>query len=196
MIELLQQAHDTFAIAPMLLPLLMAGAQLGTGITEGAKARKQERKADELNGQIMKEDPGVRRMADEMRQRRQYAESGQSSMMGYKRRMLEEQSRNANDNAVRAVGDTPGGTQQALLRGRMATQGGLAQAGAQTEALGAQLASMETAPIMDMADRRLSIDTNIADLANLRATQSRQNSNNMITGSLGILSGMEFGDQG
>ena len=82
----ISQIHDTFG-SPLIVPLIMAGAQIAQGIYQGSVARKKEKEAEALQGAIPAEDPGVRSMADEIRQRRINAELGQTSMLGYKRRM-------------------------------------------------------------------------------------------------------------
>ena len=191
----ISQIHDTFG-SPLIVPLIMAGAQIAQGIYQGSVARKKEKEAEALQGAIPAEDPGVRSMADEIRQRRINAELGQTSMLGYKRRMAEEAGRNMGDNLVRAAGSSPGATQQALLRGQNVTQDNLMRAGAETESMVPHYMAMETPLISDIADRKLSTQQNLADRQFFQSAQARQNSNNAITGALGQLSGISFSGGG
>lgn len=190
------QMHDTFGFAPFIVPLIMAGAQVYQGIHQASVARKKEKEAEALQNAIPAEDPGVRSMADEIRQRRINAELGQTSMLGYKRRMAEEAGRNMGDNLVRAAGSSPGATQQALLRGQNVTQDNLMRAGAETESMVPRYMAMETPLIQDIADRKLSTQQNLSDRQFFQSAQARQNSNNAIMGALGQLSGISFSGGG
>jgi hypothetical protein len=191
MIDLGMAAHAVHAFAP-IIPFILAGAQLAEGIAQGGKAKRESAAADAARRNIPAEDPGVRRMADEIRQRRINAELGQTSMLGYKRRMAEEAGRNMGDNLVRAVGTSPGATQQALLRGQGVTQDALMRAGAETESMVPRYMAMETPLIQDIADRKLKTQDYVADKMDFQAAQDRQNSNNAITAATGILSGIDF----
>ncbi len=185
---LLQEIHDTFAVAA--LPLVLMGAQLIKGIADSSTAGRMEGRADALAKDIPQQDPGVRGALDEIRQRRRYAEMGHGAMLGYKRRMAEEAGRNMGNNLVRAAGTSPGATQQALLRGQNVTQQSLMRAGAESEALAPQYMAMETPLVQDMADRKLALQQYARDQANLRATQKRLDANNAILGVFGLASAM------
>lgn len=183
--------HDTFG---WVVPLLMAGVSAYQAIHQNNIQKKEGAKADAAQGAIPMEDPGVRSLADEIRQQRINAQNGQSPMLSYQRRMIDENSRNIGNNAVRAAGSAPGATQQALLRTGQVAQGALAGAGAQAAQQGMQLFGLETPLIQDMADRKLSQQLYSRDSAAFRSAQAGQNSNNAVSSAIGALSGINFDD--
>lgn len=171
----------------------MAAVQLGKAIHDGAKAKSMTAQAQRLNAAIPAVDPGVQAHLNTIRQRRLYAEAGQSRMMQYKRRMAEGAGAQAGANIVRAAGTSPGTAQTGLLRSQNQTQMALMGAGAQTEQLAPQYMAMETPLIMDQADRRLSQQLYARDLNAFQGAAMQQQANNGVAGALGVLSTLSFG---
>lgn len=165
----------------------MAAAMIGKGIADGQKAKKERASADAANKAIPRQDPGVARHLADIKQRRQYAENGQSRLLALKRRMITNAGQQAQTNLLRGSGNAPGSAQQGLLRSQAVTQQGLSQAGAETEQLANQYLQMETPLISDMADRALSLDTYSRDSKAMQAAQTQQNSNNSISSGMGIM---------
>lgn len=186
------QHHDTFG---WIVPLIMAGVSVYQAIHQSSVAKKEQKKADAAQAAIQQEDPGVRSLADEIRQQRINTQNGQSPMLSYQRRMIGENSRNIGNNAVRAAGSAPGATQQALLRTGQVEQASLAGAGAQAAQQGMQLFGLQTPLIQDMADRKLALQSYPRDAATFRSAQAQQNSNNAWSSAIGSLSGIKF-DEG
>lgn len=171
-----------------VLPALMLAAQIGKGIAEGGRARRLENRANAIHGQIPQVDPGVQGQLNDIRLRHAYAENGNSRMLAFKRRMIEDAGAQTGANITRAAGSAPGGVQQGLLRSQKQTQDALMGAGAQSEALAPQYLAMETPLISDIADRTLNLQSYLRDNAAFQGAQARQNSNNAITGAMGMLS--------
>lgn len=167
----------------------MAAAMIGKGIADGQKAKNERAAADAANKAIPRQDPGVARHLADIKQRRQYAENGQSRLLALKRRMITNAGQQAQTNLIRGSGNAPGSAQQGLLRSQAVTQQGLSQAGAETEQLSNQYLQMETPLISDMADRALSLDTYNRDSKAMQAAQTQQNSNNSISSGMGIAAG-------
>lgn len=168
----------------------MAAAMIGKGIADGQKAKKERASADAANRAIPRQDPGIARHLADIKQRRQYAENGQSRLLALKRRMITNAGQQAQTNLLRGSGNAPGSAQQGLLRSQAVTQQGLSQAGAETEQLSNQYLQMETPLISDMADRALSLDTYNRDSKMMQAAQTQQNSNNSISSGVGLIAGM------
>ena len=178
------------------IPIIMAAASLGKGIFDSVKAGKMERKADALAAQIPMEDKGIRGYLDELRTQRQYAMSGATKMMAFKRRMIEDSQKSINSNLLRSAGGSSGGLMQGLLASGNIAQRNLMGAAAQSEQQGLQLLGMEGPVISDMSDRRLSLQTYARDVANARAAARRQDANSNIMGSLGAITSMDMGGFG
>jgi len=170
----------------------MAAATIGKGIAEQSRANKLGREATAAANAIPKEDPGVRAHLNQIEQRERYANNGQLRTLAVKRDMINDAGEQAGRNLVRTAGTSPGSTQQALLRNQAVTQRGLAQAGAESEAIGLSLMNMRTPLIQDIADRTLSLQTYLRDQKAFGAAQAQQNANNLIAGGIGNLSGLEF----
>lgn len=175
-----------------VVPVLMAAATIGKGIAEQSRANKLGREATAAANAIPKEDPGVRAHLNQIEQRERYANNGQLRTLAVKRDMINDAGEQAGRNLIRTAGTSPGSTQQALLRNQAVTQRGLAQAGAESEATGLILMNMRTPLIQDIADRTLSLQRYLRDQKAFGAAQAQQNSNNLIAGGIGNLSGLEF----
>ena len=177
-----------------IVPITLAAIQLGKGIADSSKAKKQSAAASAANKAIPVQDPGVVGHLNNIRMRRKYAENGTSRMLAVKRRMITNAGAQAGENLVRSAGDAPGGAQQAQLRSQAMTQDALASAGAESEAIGAQFLQMETPIVSDIADRSLSLGTYDRDQKAFTAAQTQQNSNTSIMSAFGNLA--ELGVEG
>jgi hypothetical protein len=171
-----------------ILPLVALAAQVGKGIYDSAQAGSLNRKSAALNAAIPHEDPGVRSFRDEIRQKRRYAEGGQTRMMGVQRRAAERGAAQTMSNISRTAGGAPGATQQGLLRSQNTMQQGISQAGAGADAMGLQLMGMEGPLVSDVADRTLSLQTYLRDQAGFQGAMRQQSANNAFSGTLGVLS--------
>lgn len=166
----------------------MAALTLGKGIAEGISGKKKEKEAARLHAAIPREDPGVRSLLNDIQLRQKYAENGQSRMLAYKNRVAENAGAQTGVNMVRSAGTSPGSVQQGLLRSQANTQSSLMRAGAESEALAPQYMAMRGPLVSDMADRKLALDQYPRDQAAFTGAQKRQNAENLIWGSLGLMS--------
>lgn len=173
-----------------VVPVAMAALTLGKGIAEGIGAKKKEKEAARLHAAIPREDPRVLGLLNDIQLRQKYAENGQSRMLAYKRRVAENAGAQTGVNIVRSAGTSPGGVQQGLLRSQANTQSSLMRAGAETEALAPQFMAMRSPIVSDLADRKLALDQYPRDQAAFTGAQRRQNSNDLIWGSLGLMSNL------
>lgn len=187
------QHHDTFG---WIVPLIMAGVSVYQAIHQSNVAKKEQKKADAAQAAIQQEDPGVRSLADEIRQDQLNSKNGQTPMLSYQRRMIGENVRTIGNNAVRAAGSAPGATQQALLRTEQVGQSALAEAAAQEAARGISMYGIRVPLIQDMADRKLALQSYPRDAATFRSAQAQQNSNNAWSSAIGSLSGIKFDGMG
>lgn len=171
-----------------IVPVAMAALTLGKGIAEGIGAKKKEKEAARLHAAIPREDPRVLGLLNDIQLRQKYAENGQSRMLAYKNRTALNAGAQTGVNMVRSAGTSPGSVQQGLLRSEANTQSSLMRAGAETEALAPQFMAMRAPLVSDMADRKLALDQYPRDQAAFTGAQRRQNSNDLIWGSLGLMS--------
>jgi hypothetical protein len=182
--ELHQSLHAFFPVVPAVL----LAAQLGKGLLDNAKAKRENARADALNGAIPQVDPGIQAQLSAFQLKQRYAENGASRPLAYKKGMIEDAGEQTRSNLLRGAGTSPGMLQQGLLRSQDRTQDALTAAGAQSEGLGMQYEQMQTPLISDIADRTLSLQEYLRDKQNFQATQDQQNANNAITGALGAAS--------
>lgn len=179
--------HGMQAIVPVI-PLLLTAAQVGKGLMDQAKAKRETARADALNGAIPQVDPDVQAHLNAIRLHQSYAENGASRLLAYKKRTIEDAGMQARSNLEHGAGTSPGSLQQADLRSQNQTQDALAQAGAQSESLVPQYMAMETPLISDIADRKLSTQEYLRDKTAFQGAQDQQNANTAFTGAMGLAS--------
>lgn len=174
-----------------VFPAIAMAVQLGKGIMDQQRAKRESAKADALHAAIPREDAGVVGHLNDIRLRQRYAEDGASRLLSYKKDMIEGAGQQARSNLERGAGTSPGMLQQGLLRSQRQTQGALAQAGAESEALVPQYLNMQTPLIADIADRKLSLDSYLRDKSFFQGAQSQQNANTAFTGLMGLVSQLD-----
>lgn len=168
----------------------MAAVSIGKGIADQAAGRRQQDRANELAAAIPRQDPGVASALSNIRQMRQYAESGMTRGTTVRNRGIENAGLQTQAN-MRRMGGSPGAGQQGLLRSQAQTQNALMQSGAATESMVPQLMAMETPLVSDMADRDLSLRTYERDREAFQGATREQQGNSMISGALGVFAGMD-----
>lgn len=179
--------HVVQAIVPVL-PLLMIAGQVGKGLMDQAKAKRENARADALNAAIPQVDPDVQAHLNNIRLHQSYAENGASRLLAYKKRTIEDAGEQARSNLEHGAGSSPGSLQQGFLRSQNLTQDALAKAGADSESLVPQYMNMETPLISDIADRKLSTQEYLRDKSAFQGAQDQQNANNAFTGAMGLAS--------
>lgn len=173
------------AIVPVL-PLLMIAAQVGKGLMDQAKAKRENARADALNAAIPQVDPEVQAHLNNIRLHESYAENGASRLLAYKKRTIQDAGEQARSNLEHGAGTSPGSLQQGFLRSQNLTQDALARAGADSESQVPQYMNMETPLISDIADRTLSTQEYLRDKTAFQGAQDQQNANNAFTGAMGL----------
>ena len=173
------------------IPIALAAASIGKGIFDAAQGNKQMRRAEQLHAQIPEQDPGVSGALANVRQMRKYVESGMTRMNAYSNRQINNSTGQAMANQRRLAGASPGAAQQGMLRAQATGQNALMGVGARNEQMAGQLLGMETPLVSDMADRSLSLRTYLRDLNQFRGATRTQQGNNMFTGAMGIIAGVD-----
>lgn len=155
--------------------LLLGGA---SGVMQGSKADSEKSKLNAV-------DPNEILALYNARQREKAVANGTDAVSKNNIDQIKKIQAGANTSAVRSSGGAAGQTINSLLRIQKGSQAGLNQAAAGADNrsrfytnLGSQLAGK-------VADRRLQLDLASYSQANSDAAQSRQDSNNNISGALG-----------
>ena len=186
---MIQELHDTVvhAIVPVLPLLLMAG-QVGKGLMDQGKAKRENARADALHAAIPQVDPDVQAHLNNIKLHESYAENGASRLLAYKKRTIQDAGEQARSNLAKGAGTSPGSLQQGFLRSQNLTQDASAKAGADSEGLVPQYMNMETPLISDIADRKLATEQYLRDKTAFQGAQDQQNANTAFTGAMGLAS--------
>lgn len=179
-----------------IVPFAMAGLSLAEGIFQGQDARSHEKEADRMRKQTPRQDAGMLRLLNDIRQKRRYAETASSKIMGLKRNLINDAGAQTQTNLARNTGGDAGTLVDSQLRSQMATQRALAGAAADSEQLAPAYLQMEQPLVSDMAYRNLYLDLGDRSMEEAKAALMRRDSNDNIWGALGLLGSIDWAGDG